>query len=111
MSSIKKIAATLGVAAVSIGVVTAAPANAAQGGITNDLGLPGHAWFKISHEELMGKFNLNTQRACMSTGLSTWNCTPLGDAVGREFQAHPEAAGYWAEFYYPGPGGVQSGTW
>jgi hypothetical protein len=93
-------------AAIAAGALSGAgPANAAQGG-TDGLPLNPHAWFKVARSELQ---NWNTRDACLSTGLSQWNCDPLVKAINGERNRHPQARGYWAEFYWNST--TKSGTW
>ncbi|WP_461666514.1 hypothetical protein [Gordonia sputi] len=101
----QKIAKIIGAGALAVGLAFAGAgaADAAQGGIDP---VPLHGWFKVSRAELQTR---SAQSACVSTGLSTYNCYVLADAVNRERSRNPRANGYWSTFY---PwGAVYSGTW
>ncbi|MDT5010937.1 MAG: hypothetical protein QOH57_2554 [Mycobacterium sp.] len=114
MSQMTKIATTLGVAAVSIAVVTASPANAAQGGFDSN-GNP-HAWIKVGYGEAVRPNNTGGHSFVYNggcPGVADRNqCSKLSQGISREFLASPNrvVGGYWAE-YYPKTGALRSGTW
>jgi hypothetical protein len=119
MTPRNKIAATLGLAAVSIALVTAAPASAAQGGFTMDGQCSGcraplmHTWLKIGRTELEQQ---GAMGPCMATGVGGFGCNYTVPLVNQQHSSNPRANGYWAERYYnsDNPGAtvkVRSGVW
>lgn len=97
--------------ATAIGV--AAPANAAQGGWDRS-GNP-HAWIKIGRPEMNQAGNY-PQRNCWSALAANEGsqnrftaCDSLVSGLMAEQRAHPNANGYWAEWYYNGQ--TRSGVW
>lgn len=103
MKQMAKIASA-GALAVGLAFAGSGVAEAAQGAVTPVPVL--HGWFKVSRAELQTR---SAQSACVSTGLSTYNCYVLAGAVNRERSRNPRANGYWSEFYPWGT--VNSGTW
>lgn len=100
----KKLIASLAVAgAMASGIALAAPANAGvQGGHAGD-----HYWIKVWGED--AKYPEGVCSRVIHDG--GWEpCDRVGAAAHWQYISHPDAHGYWAE-WYPKSGQTRAGTW
>lgn len=102
----------LATAALAVGVATAAPAGAAQG--ADDRSGPpanAHSWIKVGGDEARSK---GVDRACTEIFGQGWSgyrpCDHLVPLIMNQKLNNPNAAGYWAEWYF-NTGRTRAGTW
>jgi hypothetical protein len=108
----KKLFGGVAAALVAAGLVTASPANAAQGGFDSRLG---HTWVKIGRAEYdasraSNRWCWSALRGVPASVNQYIACDNLAAAVRAERAARPNANGYWAE-WNPTTRKGRQGTW